>query len=107
MTILDIVLVLVLLPSIVWNVVITGRAIKMDDALQRGGEGLENCLDEINKAYGTVGKILQSPLASNDPQIVRIHKELKRVHDGLLVIANRLVSSWNNETDEEDDEEDT
>lgn len=106
MSILDIVLSLVLAVSLGWNFVVTRQALKMDEALNRGGEELENCLDEINKAYGTVGKILQSPLASNDPQIVRIHKELKRVHDGLLVIANRLVSSWNDETDEEDDEED-
>lgn len=106
MSILDIVLSLVLAVSLGWNFIVTRQALKMDEALNRGGEELENCLDEINKAYGTVGKILQSPLASNDPQIVRIHKELKRVHDGLLVIANRLVSSWNDETDEEDDEED-
>lgn len=81
--------------SLTWNVIATRRALALDNLLIEGVEALEDSLDELNKAYGTVGKITQSPLASNDPKIVQIHKELKRVHDTLLVVADRLVSSWN------------
>ena len=99
---LSIILGILLAVSLAWNVIITRRAMLLDSMLQDGGESIEECLDEINEAYGTVGKILRSPLASNDPKIVQIHKELKRVHDSLLVIANGLVSSWNTEEQEED-----
>ncbi len=101
MTIAIVVLSVLLALSLAWNVVITKRAIALDNTLAVGGESLEGCLDEINKAYGAVGVIIQSPLASNDPQIVRIHKELKRVHDTLLVVADRLVSSWNKPEEQE------
>lgn len=90
-----VILSVLLTASFVWNVVVTRRAIALDTLLNDNAEAIEVCLDEINAAYGTVGKITDSPLAANDPQIVRIHKELKRVHDTLLVVANRLVSSWN------------
>ncbi len=91
-----------LIVSGAWNVIATRRALALDNALLDGAESLEKSLDDINSAYGAVGKILQSPLASNDPKIVQIHKELKRVHDSLLIVADHLVTSWNKNTQEDD-----
>lgn len=88
-----------------WNIVATRRALALDNALIDGADSLEKSLDDINNAYGAVGKILQSPLASNDPKIVQIHKELKRVHDSLLIVADHLVASWNKNTQEDDKSE--
>lgn len=101
MIIAIVILSVLLVMSVAWNIIVTQRALALDILLSDNAEAIEVCLDEINTAYGTVGKITDSPLASNDPQIVRIHKELKRVHDTLLVVANRLVSSWNT-TEQED-----
>lgn len=97
MTFLAIALALLLCASLTVNFVFVRMAVRLDNALLEGGEAVEDALDDINSAYGTVGKILQSPLAANDPKIVQIHKELKRVHERLLVVADRLVSSWNQE----------
>lgn len=88
-----------------WNIIATRRALALDNALLDGSESLEKSIDDINQAYGIVGKILQSPLASNDPKIVQIHKELKRVHDSLLIVADHLVASWNKNTQEDDSSE--
>lgn len=101
MTTAVIVLVLLLIPSLVLNYLVVTKAVRLNETLLIGSESIEEALDEINDAYGTVGRILQSPLAANDPKIVQIHKELKRVHVKLLAVADRLVSSWN------EDEEDT
>jgi len=101
-----VVLGVLLVLSVSWNVIATKRALALDSALTDGAESVEECLDKINEVYGNVNKILQSPLASNDPKVIQIHKELKRVHDSLLVVANRLVSSWNDDEDEQDDESD-
>jgi biopolymer transport protein ExbB/TolQ len=102
MTVAVIVLTLLLIPSVVLNVYIMSKAVRLNETLLIGSESIEDALDEINDAYGTVGKILQSPLAANDPKIVQIHKELKRVHVKLLAVADRLVSSWNDDEDEDD-----
>lgn len=96
-----VILALLLSLSLTWNVIATRRAIKLDNSLIEGAESVEDCLDKINDVYGNVGKILQSPLATNDPKVVQIHKELKRVHDSLLVVADRLVSSWNKDNTED------
>lgn len=89
-----------------WAVIATRRALKLDNALIDGVDVVEQALDKINEVYGNVGRILQSPLATNDPKVVQIHKELKRVHDSLLVVADRLVSSWNKNEQDEDSEQD-
>jgi hypothetical protein len=60
-------------------------------------EVIESCLDGINSVYINVDKILQSPLATNDPKVTQIHRELKRAHDYLLEVANRLTSGWSDQ----------
>lgn len=57
-------------------------------------ENLEECLDGLDDVYAKVGKILQSPLATDDPQVIQIHKELKRAHGFVLSAANTLVENW-------------
>jgi hypothetical protein len=89
----------------IWAIVATRRALKLDNALLDGVEAVEEALDKINEVYGNVGRILQSPLATNDPKVVQIHKELKRVHNSLLIVADRLVSSWNKNEQDEDSEQ--
>ncbi len=83
--------------SLVGNILVLRKALTINDKLIAGGEIIEECLDTIDSSYKNVGRILQLPLASNDSKVVQIHKELKRVHDNLLSVANRLVSTWNPE----------
>lgn len=105
MTAAVIILATLLVPSLVLNYFIIVKALRLNELMLQGSDSVEEALDEINDAYGTVGRILQSPLAANDPKIVQIHKELKRVHEKLLAVADRLVSSWN-ENDEDTTGED-
>ena len=94
--IIIIILSVLLAISLAGNVYITRLALKINNTAHVGVLAVEECLDSINLSYGIVGKILQLPLASNDSKVIQIHKELKRVHGNLLVVANKLAQSWNN-----------
>lgn len=91
--------------SLAANVLTLKRALKLHATLTAGGLAVERCLDNIDASYAVVGRILQGPLASNDPRVVQIHKELKATHGNLLVIADRLASSWGDDAQEGGDVE--
>lgn len=86
--------------SLAGNVLITYRALKFSNTAYIGGLAVEEALDSINRSYGIIGKILELPLATNDPKVIQIHKEFKRIHNHLLIVASRLAKSWNNEEEE-------
>ncbi len=107
MIITIVILSVLLAASLAGNVYITQRALKINNTAHIGALAVEECLDSINLSYGIVGKILQLPLASNDSKVIQIHKELKRVHGNLLVVANKLAQSWNNVEEEKAPASDT
>lgn len=97
MTTAVIILSLLLALSLTGNVLITRQALKINRTLHAGGQAVEQYLDLLDVSYGIVGRILQMPLASNDNKVIQIHKELKRVHANLLVVAARLAHAWNHD----------
>lgn len=84
------------------NVFVINRAIKFARLILTQEQAIEESLDGINDAYANVGKILQLPLATNDPKVIQIHRELKRTHDYILYVANRLTDGWSNPTKDND-----
>ena len=91
---------LLLLLSLALNVVVIQRWYKLARIVLGHEEAIESCLDGINSVYMNVDKILQSPLATNDPKVTQIHRELVRARDYLLQIANRLTSGWSGQKEE-------
>ncbi len=91
---LAIVLAILLLLTAIALGVCVAKFVKLAKVIFKMETALENTLDVIDVAYRNVGKILQLPLASNDVKVMRIHSELKEVHETLLRVANQLVSSW-------------
>lgn len=85
---------LVAIISIALNILIFQRWLKLAKLVLNHEVAIEECLDGINNVYSNVDKILQSPLATNDPKVTQIHRELKRAHEYILQIANRLTSGW-------------
>lgn len=86
--------------SLALNGVVLHRWYKLARLVLTHEEAIEDCLDGINNVYVNVDKILQSPLATNDPKVTQIHRELKRAHDYLLLIANRLTSGWSDQKED-------
>ncbi len=93
--------VLLLLFSILLNIVVLHRWYKLARLVLTHEEAIEECLDGINTVYTNVSVILQSPLATNDPKVTQIHRELKSAHAYLLKLANRLTFGWTNEENAE------
>ncbi len=89
-----------LLLSVALNVVVINRWYKLARLVLGLEQTIEDCLDGINNVYGNVDKILQSPLATNDPKVMQIHLQLKRAHDYLLHVANRLTSGWSDQKED-------
>ncbi len=98
--IIVVILSILLVASLVGNALVTLRALKISNTMYVGGLAVEEALDSINRSYEIIGKILELPLATNDPKVIQIHKEFKRVHNHLLIVASRLEKSWNNEYEE-------
>ncbi len=87
-------LVLLLIVSLGVNVYFGRICFKLARVILSFEESLEECLDGLDDVYAKVGKILQSPLATDDPQVIQIHKELKRAHGFVLNAANILIENW-------------
>ena len=85
--------------SVALNVIVIFRWYRLARVVLLHEETIENCLDDIDVVYSNIDKILQSPLATNDPKVLQIHHEFRRVHHYLLQIANRLSSGWSNQTE--------
>ncbi len=91
-----------LILSLALNALLIDRWVKLGRVVLKQEEDIEECLDGLNDVYGNVGKILQLPLATNDPKVMQIHRELKRAHDYVLVVASRLTSGWSEQETEKE-----
>lgn len=95
-----------LVASLAVNVVVIERFVKLAKLILRQEEAVEQCLDGLDEVYLGVGKILQLPLATNDPKVVEIHQQLKRAHGCVLRVANRLTSGWTDDDEKGPSESD-
>lgn len=102
MTATIIILSILLAINVVANVVLLERFVRLGRVVLDVEEAVEESLDGIDQVYGRVGQILQTSLASNDPKVVQIHNELRRSRDYLLVVANRLIASWDQREEQKD-----
>ena len=63
---------------------------------------IEESLDQLDDQYRAIDIVTQRNLASDDPSVIEIHKQLKLAKDTILLIANKLSSSISkNEVEEE------
>lgn len=92
-------LLLLLAVSLGVNVYLAKTSYKLARIVLNFEESLEDCLDGLDEVYAKVGKVLQSPLASDDPHVIQIHKELKRAHGFVLTAANILTENWQGSQD--------
>lgn len=94
-----VVLIVALVASFAANAVLLHRFYLLGVTVLDTEDAVERCLDEVDSAYQAVGRIVSLPLATNDPKVLQIHGELKRVHVALLRMANRLTSGWSSGDD--------
>ena len=54
---------------------------------------VNDSLDELDKSYARINKILQIPVAFDDPQIKMVVKEISSAKDSILLIANKITKN--------------
>jgi hypothetical protein len=57
-------------------------------------DGVNEALEELNKAYARIGRVLKFPVGSDDPFIQEVVDALKLAQRAVLVVANRMVDGW-------------
>ena len=72
---------------------------------------IQEQMSVFDDAYMRIGKILETPVGSDDPFIRSVIEEIKNVQRSLLVLANKLSTDWDptridEEEEDEDDEDD-
>ena len=78
---------------------------KFASTVMRIEDEVGESLEILDKCYGRIGKILEIPVGSDDPFVQSVIEEIKRAHDAILIIANKVTEGWkhNPKDDEEDD----
>lgn len=56
-------------------------------------DAIEESLEVLDNAYGNIAKVLEIPVGSDDPFVRTVISEIKRSHDAVLSVANKLTES--------------
>jgi hypothetical protein len=53
-------------------------------------DSVEESLDLLDASYGKLSKILEIPLGSDEPFVKNVINEIKKSHDTILLVANKI-----------------
>ncbi len=85
--------------AVAWKWYVLGR--RMLDVEER----IEWSLDRLDMHYGRLAKVLEVPVASDDPTAREAVAAIKAAYDDVLVVANELVTQTDDQgVGEEDDD---
>lgn len=76
-------------------------AYKFGITILRVEDAVEECLDVLDERYASISQVLEIPLFEDSPQIRKVHRDIQKSRDQILVVANLLTGGVI-----EDDEED-
>jgi len=67
-------------------------------------DSIEDCLDQINERYQSIGKILQQEIFFYSVEVRQVIADIKQSHTSILEIANKLtnISKVKSEAKKED-----
>lgn len=90
------------------NVFLALVCIKFGRTLLTMENSVDNVLIKLDSEYREIGKILSTPLASDDPYVLRVHKAIKRAQNSVFESAIVLSENWKSKNvQEKDTEKDT
>ena len=72
-----------LLLSLYYNYKFGRALIRMEDALEKS-------LDNLDDRYESISKILEIPLFYDSPQIRQVHADIKQCQESILYVANEI-----------------
>ena len=67
-------------------------------------DALEECLDQLDERYQSIGKILQQEIFFDSVEVRQVIADIKQSHSSILKIANKLtnISKVESEAKKED-----
>jgi hypothetical protein len=68
--------------------------LRLARVVMRMEDVIDKSLRGIDSSYATMSKIMEMPIASNDPQVERFLLEMRRVKDSILTIAGELTRDF-------------
>ncbi len=67
-------------------------ALKFARTIIRVEDAIEVSLDVLNDRYGTINKILETPLFYNSPEVRQVLNDISLSRDSILYVANEMMS---------------
>jgi len=86
-TIIIVVLIIALITITTTSVFIISR---LTNIIYDIGEQIEESLDLIDKSYHEIGRVLTFPIFHDDPVVRQTVGAIKRAHNALLLVANKI-----------------
>ena len=68
-------------------------------------DSIEESLDVLDERYESISKVLEIPLFYDSPEIRKVVNDLKATRESILVIANSLGASIDEDINVEEEEE--
>ena len=56
-------------------------------------DAIEECLDQLDERYKSIGKILQQEVFFDSVEIRQVINDIKQTHDAILIVANKLTNN--------------
>lgn len=83
-------------------VVFVNRTIQLVNKIDELGEQVNESLDVLDASHRSIAKILEIPVASDDPTVKQLLNDIRDAKHAVLLVANRLVT-FDDDEDEDDD----
>jgi len=58
-------------------------------------DAIESSLDILNERYKKINEILQIPIFFDSVEVRQVVSEIRKCHDAILIIANKLTNDIN------------
>ena len=76
-------------------------AYKFGITILRVEDAVEECLDVLDERYASISQVLEIPLFEDSPQIRKVHRDIQKSRDQILVVANLLTGGVIEDDEEE------
>jgi hypothetical protein len=67
-------------------------AFKFARVILRVEDAIGECLDVLDSRYGSITKILETPLFYNSPEVRKVLRDVSMSRDSILYVANTMMS---------------
>jgi len=79
------------------TVVLSYYSLKFARTILRVEDAIAESLDVLDERYGSINKILETPLFYNSPEVRKVLKNISSSRDAILYVANAMMRIENDE----------